>query len=149
MKFGRGLVRPPSLSCGEYGRFRFAPGVEVVSGRWRARPPSPEGGEYGRCLPAPVVVGRVETVFFAKLVFFAESGFFLLVVFFCFRESWDRWGMLGSGPLRLGSFRSFLLGFFLKGEVVSLLRHLLEIRLFWENSNGGECFVLRTVSLYH
>ena len=55
----------------------------------------------------------------------------------------------GVGPAAFGVLPVIPAWFFLKGEVVSLLRHLLEIRLFWENSNGGECFVLRTVSLYH
>ena len=55
--------------------------------------------------------------FFAKLVFFAESDFFFdfFCLWFFFLDS-ERvgisWGMLGLGPLRLGSFRSFPFGFF-------------------------------------
>ena len=107
-------------------RVRTFPRVGLCRGVWRARPPSPEGGEYGRCLPAPVVVGRVETVFFTKMVFFCRVVFFCFFClwFFWFRESWDQSGNVGVGPAAFGVLPvSFLFGFF-EGEVVSLLRHL-------------------------
>ena len=72
-----------------------------------------------------------------------------MVFFFLIQRELGSMGNVGVGPAAFGVLPVIPAWFFLKGEVVSLLRHLLEIRLFWENSNGGECFVLRTVSLYH
>ena len=137
---------------GEYGRFRESSwfGAFGEPDRRRREAASTDGACRRR------LWSDVSRRFFLPRWFFFLPNCFFLIFFACgFFFGSERVGisrgMLGLGPLRLGSFRSHSWSavFFFEGEVVSLLRHLQVIRLFWENSNGGECFVLLAVSLYH